>query len=123
VFSPIKSPTLRVADADDAVDRRSHLRPVEVELRVLDGGARRVDGSSTRAARLHRVVELLTADRTFGGERRVAFHVLLSLGQVRLGVCKVALRLRESRFVRARVDLEQQVVRVHERAFGVVAGL
>jgi hypothetical protein len=59
-------------DSGDAVDRGVDLRPVQVEPRVRDRGLGGLHLRFAGAHRLDGVVELLLADRTLRGERRVA---------------------------------------------------
>jgi hypothetical protein len=109
-------------DAGNARDRRGHLRPREVQLRLLDRGAGGLDGRLVGLVRLHRVVELLLADRALRGERRVARDVELGLDQRRLRLRQVAALLVQLRLELARVDLEEQLTGLDDVALLVVLG-
>ena len=107
---------LRGGDRRDAADRRpAPCVHCEVQLRVLERGARGVDLRAVRGARLDRVVELLLADGALGGERRVALDVQLALAERRLRALELALRLIERRLELARVDLEEQIAGLRRR--------
>ena len=70
---------------------RRHLRPVEVELRLLDRppGPTPTSACAVRSAE-SRVVQLLLADGAFRGEGRVARDVLFALGERRLALAPAA---------------------------------
>ena len=104
---------LRLCDPGDAVNRRSHLRPLLVELRGLDRRLGRRHRGRTGASRLGDVIEILAADHLLLVERRVFVEVLLVLLVVGLLLAKVAERLVERRLVLAIVYLEQQLAGVH----------
>src|SRR5437879_6172916 len=114
---------LRDTDACDAGDRRLDLGPVEIELRLLDAGARRVDRRLRGAIRLHGVVELLLADRAFLGERRIARDVLLRLRELRFGAPEVAFGGIQRGAVRPGVDREEQRAGLDQRSLGVALRL
>ena len=65
------------------------------------------------------VVELLLADRLLRGERAEAVDVLLRLGQLRLGLRHVPLRLLELRLHLPGVDLEHKVALAHEAPLSI----
>ena len=109
-------------DAGDARDRRGHLGPAEIELGLLDLRLRRVHRRQVGLVGLHRVVELLLADRALLGQRRVAGDVELGLHQIRLRLLQGAAPLVELRLELARVDLEQQLPALHHRPFLVGLG-
>src|SRR6266446_5682202 len=153
---------VRVLDPGDAGDRGEHLRPALVELGIVQHGpglrdVRLIPGhrrlrvrearagglhrSHIRQVGLHRVIQLLLADRAALRQRGVAADVELRVllvrlgpGHVRLGLRDLRLRLLDLRLrlqelgpglfggdlIRPGVDLEQKVTGLDARPFLVV---
>ena len=110
---------LRAGDRRHARDGRLDLRPLEIEPRLFDRGARRIHLRGTARARLDRVVQLLLADGAFGRERCIARDVQLVLGQRGARTRELARRLVEGRLELAGIDLEEQIAFLHDAAVAI----
>jgi hypothetical protein len=96
------------------------LRPVEVEPGLLDRSRLLLDRRLVREILLDRGVELLLAHGALGGERSIPRDVLLGLHELRLRLREVADRLVVGGLELARVDLEEEMTRLHDAAVPVV---
>ena len=100
---------LRLGNARDAGDRRRHLGPAVVELRLRKGGARRFDRRRGLPFGGEVVVELLRGDHLRGDQLPIALHVELRLRQGSRVPVQGGPRLVGHRLVIARVDQEHQL--------------
>ncbi len=122
---------MKLSLSRDAVDGRYQTREIEVDPGCFRGGLRRLDLSSgclhagfRRQIILNGIVEVLLARGLYSGQRSVPLHVKLGSalnrfggGKLGLGLGQLSLRLIERCLKWARIDLEEQLTLLDERAF------
>ena len=101
---------LHLGHSDDAVDQRADPREADVQLGLVRGGARGLDGRDRRVVNLDVVIELALRNRTRLGERTIPFHVSRRSCRVSDALGELRVGLVERRAKGTRVDLEQQFV-------------
>ena len=96
--------------AGAAGDRRRDRRVLELNLRVLDGGAIGFDGGVQRGDAVVRAVSTCSRGRDAAlGELVEALGLRLGVRRLRHVALEVGLRLLERRFERPAIELEQHL--------------
>ena len=111
---------LRDGDSRDAVDRGDDLRPVEIQLRLLEARPCALDVGLRRTLACLGVIQLLLTDRLFRGQRPVARGRRLRVVERRLVLSQGPLGLVVRRLELAGIDLEESFPGLDEIALLVV---
>src|SRR4029079_3642798 len=105
---------LRGRDRRNTVDERTDLRELEIELRGLERGLRRLHRRLGDEVRLDIVIELTLRNRALLRERGVALDIALGSPELGLRFCKRSLHFGDRGLKRTRVDFEEHLSFAHE---------
>ena len=106
--------------ADAARHRRAHLRVVKIELRGLECGTRRLHVRFGFAFRVDPLIEFALRDDARAGQLLATLDVALGEQHARLRGCDLRLQAIDFGRIGRRVDGDQQIVPLHQRALAEV---